>query len=483
MTPADAPPGPLQRVGLWLGPVVFGAILLGTANGPLAFREAAALAGASWMAVWWITEAVPMGWTALLPLALWPILGVHGRGFAGDAWKTASVFLDAYLFLFLGGMALGLAMELTGLHRRIALHVLNIVGDTPQRVLFGVLLATMLVSLWISNTATAVMMVPIAAALVRKLEDSAGRKLWGFGAAVLLSVAYGANLGGIGTKIGSGTNSIFCGFVSQRLGIDITFVRYVVMCLPFVILFLPVVWLALWRVARVDRAVLRPVDVRGDLALLGAMGRDERLVAVAFGTAAVLWMSGDLLRPLVTPYVPVFWEGFKVAGKHWEATVAMVCGTAPFLAGILRPSQLLRIPWSALALLGGSFAMAGGIEGSGLSQRIGESLAGVASMPILAQALLAAGASVALSAVASNTATVTVLLQVLPPALPVLTATAIGASCDFALPAGTPPNAIVFGTGWIRLPVMVRVGVVLDIAAVLLLAVYAATWLQWVSPG
>ncbi|MBA2321198.1 MAG: anion permease [Deltaproteobacteria bacterium] len=461
------------------GPVLF---VLIYALAPLDPRAAAAAGGAAWMAVWWVTEAVPMAVTALLPLALWPLFDVHGRGFGGSLVKTAGVFLDAYLFLFLGGMLLGAGMEATGLHRRIALGVLAGVGGTPHRVLFGVLLATALVSMWISNTATAVMMAPIAGALVGRLEDAAGRRLWGFGTAVMLAVCYGANLGGIGTKIGSGTNSIFAGFVEDRLGIAVSFPTYMLWCLPFVVLLLPIVFLALARLLAEDRAWVREVPVAEELARLGPMTSLERRAAAAFAFAAVLWVFGDPLRRLVAPHVPAFWDGFSMSGKHWEAWVAMTCAATLFPARVLGPGAFRTLHWASLALLGGSFAMAGGIEGSGLSGVIASGLIGVASMPLVAQTLLAAGASVLLSAVASNTATVNVLLTVLPRSLPVLAASGIGASCDFALPAGTPPNAIVFGSGRVRLPDMVRTGVGLDVAAALLLGVYAATWIAWWAP-
>jgi sodium-dependent dicarboxylate transporter 2/3/5 len=433
------------------------------------------------MAVWWVSEAVPMAVTALLPLALWPAFDVHGKGLAGDLWATTGVFLDAYLFLFLGGMLLGAGMEATGLHRRIALTVLARVGGTPDRVLFGVLLSTVLVSMWISNTATAVMMAPIAGALIGRLEDAAGRRLTGFGTAVMLSVCYGANLGGIGTKIGSGTNSIFAGFVEEHVGRPVSFLGYMAWCLPFMVLFLPVVFLGLRRLLNEDRAFVREVAVAEELARLGPMSTGEKRAAAAFFLAATLWILGDPLRELVTPLVPALWPGFKLAGKHWEAAVAVGCAATLFPLRVLGLDAFRTLHWSSLALLGGSFAMAGGIDGSGLSREIAGAVAGVESLPLLLQTTLAASVSIALSAVASNTATVNVLLVVLPRTLPVLTGAAIGASCDFALPAGTPPNAIVFGTGRVRLPDMVRTGAGLDVAAALALGGYAATWVWWLT--
>jgi sodium-dependent dicarboxylate transporter 2/3/5 len=316
------------------------------------------------------------------------------------------------------------------------------------------------------------MMAPIAGALAGRLEAQAGRRLLGFSTALLLGVAWGANLGGIGTKIGSGTNSIFCGFVADRLGIELGFLAYSWLCFPFLLVVLPVAWGLLWSAAAVDRAHLTPVPVRDQLDAIGPAQRSERLVAAAFGAAAVLWVCGDAVRPLLVSVV-----GPSLKARHWEAAVALAAGAVPLLVGILPVSRIARLPWGALALLGGSFAMAEGIEVSGLSARLAEALSGLGGQPMAIQAGVAATAAIGLSAVASNTATVNVLLQVVPPTLPVLAVTAMGSSCDFALPAGTPPNAIVFGTGGVRLREMVRLGLVLDAFCAVALAGYAALWL------
>jgi sodium-dependent dicarboxylate transporter 2/3/5 len=467
--PPAPPPDRVARAGQLLGPLLGLAVAWGA---PLPAAEAGAAGGALWMAVWWLTEAVPMGITALLPLVLWPLWGVQPGGAPAALVQTASAFTNAYLFLFLGGMVLGLAMEETGLHRRVALHILARVGGAPERLVLGVLVATAAVSMWISNTATAVMMTPIAGALAGRLEAQAGRRLLGFSTALLLGVAWGANLGGIGTKIGSGTNSIFCGFVADRLGVELGFLAYSWLCLPFLLLVLPVAWGLLWTAASVDRAHLTPVPVRDQLDAIGSAGRSERLVAAAFGAAALLWVLGDAVRPGLVSIVGPSWKA-----RHWEAAVALTAGAVPLVLGILPWSRIARLPWGALALLGGSFAMAEGIEVSGLSARLAEALSGLGGQPLAIQAGVAATAAIGLSAVASNTATVNVLLQVVPPTLPVLAVTAMGASCDFALPAGTPPNAIVFGTGGVRLREMVRLGVVLDAFCAVALAGYAALWL------
>ncbi|MEJ7734354.1 MAG: DASS family sodium-coupled anion symporter [Polyangiaceae bacterium] len=448
-------------------------------------RPAFAAGVAALMAIWWLFEAIPIAVTACIPLVAFPALGVYGKGLGGDVRRTVEPFFDAYIFLFLGGMTIGAAMEHFNLHRRVALHIMRAIGTDPKRLLLGMIVATASISLWISNTATAVMMLPIALALLAQLEtQNGGRRLKHFGAAVMLSVAYASNVGGIGTKIGTGTNSIFCGFVAEKLHYDIGFLQYIAIGLPFVAIFLPIIWLWLWRYARHDR-----FDFRGgrealgeQLAAMGPLSGAERRVASVFATAALLWILGDLIRGLIAPAVAALLPGFKMAGKHYEAAVAMLAALSLMAARVLPLAAWKRIPYGTLVLLGGSFAMAAGIEGSGLGKWMASELAVVATLPLWLQISAAAAATVALSAVASNTATVNVALNVLPAALPVLSATAIAASCDFMLPAGTPPNAIVFGSGYIRLPVMIRIGFALDVVAVLLVSVYARFYLVHLLP-
>jgi sodium-dependent dicarboxylate transporter 2/3/5 len=323
------------------------------------------------------------------------------------------------------------------------------------------------------------MMMPIAIALVRRLEAQIGTRLPSYGCAVLLGVAWAANLGGVGTKIGTGTNSIFCGFLVERMGIDLGFLQYMAIATPFVILFLPLLWFTLWRIGRQDAVTVAPLSIDADLAALGPMSRPERTVAIVFASAAVLWVLGDRLKLVVAPFVPVLWEGFRFQGKHWEAGVAMIAAAILWALGGVSLRAVARIPWGVLLLLGGSFAMAAGIDGSGLSRWMASRLSALEQAPLMVQIGIASAATVSLSAVASNTATVNVLLNVLPRSLPVLTASAISASCDFALPAGTPPNAIVFGSGYVRLPTMIRAGAAMDVAAVAVITVYGATWVRW----
>jgi sodium-dependent dicarboxylate transporter 2/3/5 len=287
----------------------------------------------------------------------------------------------------------------------------------------------------------------------------------------------------VGTKIGTATNSIFLGFAADRLGTEISFLGYAAGALPFVLLFLPLTWWTLWRVARKDAlAGTHGRDVLDrDLAGMGPLRGRERRVAGVFLAAAVLWIAADPLRGWLSPIAREF--GFKLAGKHVEAGIAMSAALALALLGTLSIAALRKVPWDTLLLLGGSFAMAAGIEGSGLSAWLAQELQAIGALPMLGQLFVAIGATVGLSAVASNTATINVMLNVLPRSLPLLFGSAMAASCDFALPAGTPPNAIVFGSGYISLRRMMTLGAFLDLAAVVLLAFYSYLYIARLFPG
>jgi sodium-dependent dicarboxylate transporter 2/3/5 len=302
--------------------------------------------------------------------------------------------------------------------------------------------------------------------------------------AIMLAIAYGSNLGGVGTKIGTAPNGQFAGFL-ERMGEPISFLDFSLVGLPFVLLLLPIVWAALWRLGRRDSLVgdAREV-VTAELRALGAPARAEKIVGGAFLVAAALWIAS---QPLTAELAPAFERlgagGFRLRSAHLEGAVAMLVALA-LLAWpvgrrrVLEPRALAAVPWETLLLLGGGFAMAAGIQESGLSKYLGQQLSVIAGFPPLGQVLLASVATVALSAVASNTATIAVMLVVLRDAAapevltPVLFAATIASSCDFALPAGTPPNAIVFGSGYVRIPVMARLGAVLDLVAALVCALW-----------
>lgn len=452
-------------------------------------RPAFAAATAALMAIWWLTEAVPIYLTACVPLLAFPLFRVFGPGWGENVRESVLPYVDPYIFLFAGGMGIAAAMQQWDLHRRIALGIMDRIGSDPRRLLAGTLAATAFISLWISNTATAAMMMPIGLAIVVQVEDQTGRKrLASYGMAIMLAIAYGANVGGIGTKIGTAPNAQFSGFM-ERQGVEISFLQFLAVGLPFVLLFLPFVWLMLWRIGRRDGLTgeIGAEVIGGELARLGSIKRPERIVLGVFLVTAGLWIGGKWITALLKPRV----TAFELGSSHVEGGIAVLAALVLMLwrAGgrqVLGFRALARVPWETLLLLGGGFAMAAGIQQSGLSEWLGAQLLAVRGLSPFAQVLLSSLAVVGLSAVASNTATIAVMLVVLrdavsPEILPtVLFAATIACSCDFALPAGTPPNAIVFGSGYVTIPRMARTGVVLDAAAAVLAAVWCWTIVRWV---
>jgi sodium-dependent dicarboxylate transporter 2/3/5 len=320
-------------------------------------------------------------------------------------------------------------------------------------------------------------------------RQSGGQRRERYGGAIMLAIAYGANVGGMGTKIGTVPNAALCGFAARELGREISFLEFLGIGLPFVAAFLPVVWLALWREGRADA----PGEAAGaqaierQLAALGPMGRQERWVLGVFLATAGLWVfstqTHEALKPWIGP--PLKAWGLSYLSAHTEAGIALLAAAMLMIlpAGggrhgpLLAPRRLRAIPWGSLVLLGGGFALAHGLEASGLSLWLGDRLELVRSLPALGQYLGVCLVTVAISAIASNVATTNLMLPILlslagPQPMGLLAASALASSCDFMLPAGTPPNAIVFGSGYLTIPRMARVGVVLDLLSALLLGLW-----------
>lgn len=479
---------PLQRIGFVLGIVAF--LSLTFLDSPLqhygAFedRPAAAAGITALMAIWWLTEAVPIHWTACVPLLAYPFLHVFEGGFATKLRATALPYIDPYIFLFMGGMCVAAAMQQCNLHRRIALNIMKAIGTDPRHLLLGVLIGTAFISLWISNTATAAMMLPIGLAIIKQSEaHSGGKRLVHYGAAIMLGIAYAANVGGIGTKIGTVPNSQFSQFMADKVGVEISFFQFALVGVPFVILFLPIVWFALWRVGRADAppAEAGRLAVATELGKLGSMKPAERVVLRIFLVVIAVWMCGKPLTDLLRPHV----TAFALKTSHVEGGSALIAAIVVLLwrvqgRRILEWPAFRAIPWSTLLLLGGSFSMAEAVQTSGLSNWLGNQLAALRDLPPLAQLLVACITTVGISAVASNVSTIAVMLTVLHSAIApplrntVLFASTIASSCDFALPAGTPPNAIVFGSGYVTVGKMAKTGFLLDLIAAILCGLWCS---------
>lgn len=467
--PADAPSsyGLRQWLGWLLGP---GCLLLTLLVPPPAglSPEGWRTAGAALcMAVFWICESVPIPVTALLPLVLFPALGL------GDIRETAAPFANPVIYLFLGGFLIALAMQRWGLHRRVAINLIGAMGTRPSRLVAGFLLASSLVSMWVSNTATALMMLPIALSIVQLLpaegRGSAGQK--NFTTALLLAVAYGATTGGMATLIGTPPNALLAGYVSKAYGFELGFGQWMLLGVPVMLITLPVVYLVLTRVS----FRLEPGEIPGlaahiarERAGLGAWSRGEIAVLAVFSLTALSWV----LQPLLVRAVPLL----------SDTTIAMIGGLLLFLIPVnLRRGEFVMnwestkgLPWDVLLLFGGGLSLAGAIEKHGLSRYLGQLCAGLDGIPAIAIVAVVCFGILMLTELTSNTATAATFLPIAG-ALAVslgenpllfLIPTALAANCSYMLPVGTPPNAIVFGSGRITLPQMARAGMWLNVLLV-----------------
>jgi sodium-dependent dicarboxylate transporter 2/3/5 len=436
------------------------------------------------MALLWLTEAIPMGMTALLPLVAFPLAGISTME------KTAAPYANSAVFLFMGGFLVAATFERWGLHRRMAYFALSRVGTEPRRIVFAVILVTAFLSMWISNTATTLMMAPIAIAVVGGLgkEPRAAE-------ATLLGVAYAASLGGIGTPIGTPTNLIFLG-AARELFPDappITFAQWMIFGVAYLVLLVPVCWVIVVTTARVPKGSAVPLDQLG-IEKPGAMRRPEKLALALCAATALLWMfRADIA--LGTTTIPGWATVFPSAKTINDATVAVVMALIAFLLPGEKKQRLLgweefrRIPWDVLILFGGGFALADALEQSGFSKWAGARLSFLGDWPPVLMIIAVCIVVTLLSEVASNVATATAMMPIaaalatsigVHPYLLMLPAT-IAASSGFMLPVATAPNTIVYASGLVRVRAMARSGLLLDLAAAIVITLLVFTVIPWAT--
>ncbi len=476
-----------QRIGLWLGPAVFALLLvLPPPDGltPQGWRTAAT---AVLMAVWWATEAIPVAATSLVPLVLFPLLGVAG------VRDTAAPYANPLIFLFLGGFLIALGMQRWDLHRRIALAVLARTAGRPVRVVAGFMIATAGLSMWVSNTATTLMMLPIATSVIAVMAPKTGtgdRDQDNFAVALLLGVAYAASIGGLGTLIGTPPNALLAAFMLDRYGVEIGFAAWMLVGLPVVAVMLPLAWLVLTRIAHPFR--LAPAS-GGETVIaeareaLGPLTTPEKRVAIVAVATAAAWVARPLLNDL---------PGLAALS---DTGIALAGALALFLlpAGKGSTGALLdwewgqRLPWGVLILFGGGLSLAAAIAGSGLAEWIGTAMTGLGTMPMAILLVAAVAVVILLTELTSNTATAAAFLPVLGALaagagyapLDLAAPAALAASCAFMLPVATPPNAIVYGSGAVTIPQMVRAGVLMNLAGVAVIATLSMLLIPLVFGG
>jgi len=439
---------------------------------------------ASWMAIWWVTEPVPLAATSLLPAGLLPMLGVV------SARDAAAPYANELVFLYLGGFMLAAALARWNAHARIAFGLIAAIGFSSRRIVLGVMVATAFISMWISNTATAAMMYPIVLAII-PLFAGEGRDAQHTRTALLLGMAYAASIGGMGTLLGTPPNLILAGAARELAGQEVTFLSFLAFGLPMVVLLLPLCWALLVFVLFPSRAILdsgASSVLRDQRKALGRLQGGELATLCVFVATALAWLArerkeiGDISIPGLVDLAP----------RLSDATIGVLGALLLFVIpardrdGSRRPllnwDEARLIPWDVLLLFGGGLSLAAAMESTGLAGWLGGHLSGLGSLPPLALYLGLAVFVLLLSELASNTAAATMMMPIVatlaaavgqPPLLLMLVA-ALAASTGFALPVATPPNTIVFGSGQVRVRDMARAGVLLDAVAVLLVVAVVA---------
>lgn len=466
-----------QNIGLVLGPALFVGIYFGLSPGGMSKEALAVLASTAWVATWWITEAIPIPATSLLPIILFPLTGAFT-----NIGEVTAAYGDPNIFLFLGGFVIAIAMEKWNLHQRIALNIILLVGTSTQRIVLGFMLATGFLSMWISNTATAMMMLPIGMAVIAHVSNLLMKENEkvneNFARAIMLGIAYAASIGGLGTLIGTPPNVIFASMIEELFNTEISFARWMAFGTPFAALLLLLTWVYLVKIA--FKVNLKEIPGGREVILnerkkLGPMSFEEKLVLSVFSLTAFAWITRTLV-------LEKFIDGLS------DTLIAILAAVVLFLlptknnedGALVNWKDAKEVPWGVLLLFGGGLAIAKGFSETGLSQWIGEKLTVLQNINFFLIIFIVTLLVLALTELTSNTATATMMypimasfafaLNVHPFSL--MVAAGIAASCAFMMPVATPPNAIVFGSGHIRINDMIKAGFWVNVIAVFLISLF-----------
>jgi len=476
-----------QKIGLILGPILFVLALcldLDPSH-PVVSRMAAV---AALMATWWITEAIPISATALLPMVFFPLLGIL------KAKTTAPIYFNSTIFLFIGGFVIALTMEKWRLHRRIALWIIRLIGGGPSRIVLGFMVASAFLSMWISNTATAIMMLPIGLAIIYQMENEFDiEATHNFTLALLLGIAYACSVGGIATIVGTPPNLSFVRIFKITFpdAEPISFGQWFIMGLPLSIVMLLAVWLFLTKIMyrpSADLAVDQSI-VKNEYRALGRMNFEEKVVLAVFAATAFLWVFRKKIV-LGSITIPGWSQFLPYPNMIDDGSVALTMTLILFLIpskspGAVSPTitdvdVIKKLPWDIVLLFGGGFALAKGFQVTGLSSLIGNKFSGLAGMSPLLMVFLICLMITFLTELTSNTATTEMILPILAsvaiglkinPLMLMIPAT-LSASCAFMMPVATPPNAIIFGSGRVTISEMARGGLVINLIGVILISLF-----------
>jgi len=463
-----------KKIGLILGPTLFILIRLFLFSEGLSREANGILASTAWIAVWWIFETIPIAATALLPIVLFSLTG------SLDIGSTTAAYGHKFVFLYLGGFIIAIAIEKWHLHKRIALHIINIIGSDIKKIILGFMIATAFLSMWISNTATSVMMLPIGIAIIKQLKnnpDTDVNENTVFGKALMLAIAYSASIGGIATLIGTPPNLVLAGVVSETYGYEITFSKWFIFGFPISIILLIICWLYLTKFAFSFKQKRFPggkQEIKRLLKSLGKMTYEEKVITIVFATTAFCWITRSFLLVTIVPEID-------------DTIIAILFALALFLIPsktkqkkILSWKDTKNLPWGIILLFGGGMALAKGFDTSGLALWIGNQMISLKGISTILLILILISAINFLTEITSNLATTAMLLPVLAPmALTInihpfilMVGATVAASCAFMLPIATPPNAVVFGSGHLRIPDMVSKGIVMNIISIIILTLF-----------
>lgn len=473
-----------SRIGLLLGPLLF--VLINQFATPvgLSAEGVSLLAITAWIAAWWITEAIPIAATALLPLILFPLMGIMGIK------DTSLAYSDPMVLLYMGGFMIAVSIEKWNLHKRIALNIIALMGTDLKKLILGFMVATAFLSMWISNTATSLMMLPIAVAVISQLGTQSRNKVMAettIGRALMLGIAYSASIGGMATIIGTPTNIILVGVIKNTYNIEIGFSQWMMIGLPIAVVLLVVCWYYLVNFA-FDLNIARQTDggkqeISQQLQALGSMSKQELRVLFVFLGVSVAWISRTFL---LQRYIPIL-----------DDTIIALIGVMllfvlPSGEGggkkLLDWSVAENIPWGILILFGGGLTLATGFQQTGLAQWIGEQFALVQHVPFWVFLLLIIAAVNFLTEITSNVATASMLLPILAAVafamdvhpFGLMVGATFAASCAFMLPVATPPNAVVFGSGYLTIPAMIKAGFWMNLLSIVLVVLLILFLLPYV---
>ena len=461
-----------KKIGFILGPVAFIILMLTGPFDGLSSSGHSILSSTLWIAIWWITEAVPIAATALLPIILFPLSG------GMELTTTTASYGHKFVFLYLGGFLIAIGIEKWNLHKRIAINIISFIGVNARKVILGFMLATAFLSMWISNTATSVMMLPIGIAIIKELKNNPEtfeNENKNFGKALMLGIAYSASIGGVATLIGTPPNLVLAGVISEIYGYEITFLEWFLFGFPISIILLTFCWLYLTRIAykfKQNKFLGGKSEIQRLKKELGTISYEEKLVTIVFALAGFCWITRSYLLQGFLPNLD-------------DTIIAITFGLLLFVIPskkekktLLNWKDTIQLPWGIIILFGGGMAIAKAFESSGLAIWLGELMNAFGGLPLFVMIFLLITAVNFLTEITSNLATTAMLLPVLAPLaldagvhpFGLMVGAAVAASCAFMLPVATPPNAVVFGSGFLKIPDMVSRGIVMNLFSIILIS-------------